>query len=102
MLILLTLIMGCMEYNKQPIQNQLQSHNYPPVPIIGAPSQAYFGEIIEFDASSSYDIDGKIKSYYWDFGDNITSQGIKTLHEYKRYDLFSNLDELFIPFFLNF
>gem|GEM_PF-5372563 len=42
------------------------------------------GEEIEFDASRSYDIDGKIVSYYWDLGDGTTSTKIKLTHAYSK------------------
>jgi len=39
-------------------------------------------EVITFDASSSYDLDGEIISYQWDFGDSYTGEGITTTHSY--------------------
>ncbi len=38
---------------------------------------------ILFDASGSYDIDGVIISYDWDFGDGETGSGISTTHTYQ-------------------
>jgi hypothetical protein len=35
-----------------------------------------------FDASDSYDIDGEIVSYEWDFGDGTVAQGIAVQHTY--------------------
>jgi len=35
-----------------------------------------------FDASKSYDLDGTIISFLWDFGDNVTSSGPYTTHTY--------------------
>ncbi|GAF72295.1 unnamed protein product, partial [marine sediment metagenome] len=35
-----------------------------------------------FDASSSYDPDGSIVSYEWDFGDDGTGSHVKTRHTY--------------------
>jgi len=34
------------------------------------------GEVINFNASTSYDLDGTIVSYYWDFGDGTNTTGI--------------------------
>ena len=38
--------------------------------------------ICDFDASGSYDQDGSIISYAWDFGDGNTGNGITTTHTY--------------------
>ena len=40
------------------------------------------GETIHFDASTSYDQDGSIVNYFWDFGDGTNSTGIITSHAY--------------------
>ncbi|MDH5451236.1 MAG: PKD domain-containing protein [Candidatus Bathyarchaeota archaeon] len=40
------------------------------------------GESISFDASASYDQDGTIVSYFWDFGDGTNSTGVTTSHAY--------------------
>ena len=39
-------------------------------------------ETIYFDASGSYDPDGTIVSYLWDFGDGTTSRGVTVNHSY--------------------
>jgi streptogrisin C len=36
----------------------------------------------DFDASGSYDPDGSIVSYFWDFGDGTTGSGVTTSHIY--------------------
>ncbi len=38
--------------------------------------------ICNFDASSSYDTDGSVTSYQWDFGDGLTSSGVNVVHNY--------------------
>ena len=38
--------------------------------------------IVMFDASASYDMDGKIRNYKWLFGEGTTSQGKKVSHTY--------------------
>lgn len=37
---------------------------------------------VQFDASASYDPDGSISSYAWDFGDGNTAIGISPIHTY--------------------
>ena len=41
------------------------------------------GETIAFDASESYDIDGDVEFYYWNFDDGYTSSQATADHEYK-------------------
>ena len=45
-------------------------------------SNAVRGEIIHFNAAQSYDTDGLIASYKWDFGDGTTSPEIEVDHKY--------------------
>jgi len=40
------------------------------------------GEVIHFDSSESYDLDGDIVSYFWDFGDETNSTDEKVDHSY--------------------
>jgi len=40
------------------------------------------GEFITFDASSSFDPDGSIVGYFWDFGDNTNATGVVVSHTY--------------------
>ncbi|MCH8473874.1 MAG: S8 family serine peptidase [Opitutales bacterium] len=37
---------------------------------------------VQFDASDSFDSDGTIESYHWDFGDGFTGSGVQTSHDY--------------------
>jgi PKD repeat protein len=41
-------------------------------------------ELINFDASTSYDSDGTITSYNWDFGDGATGTGVSVQHAYSQ------------------
>ncbi len=40
------------------------------------------GELIHFDASESYDLDGNIVSYFWDFGDGTNATEVTVDHAY--------------------
>jgi len=42
----------------------------------------YTGEEISFNASDSYDPDGSITSYFWDFGDGTNAMGVTANHTY--------------------
>jgi len=57
--------------------------NRSPVALFTESSEtAYTGQIITFNASASYDPDGSIVSYYWDFGDGTNATGVTTSHSY--------------------
>jgi len=43
---------------------------------------AYTGEIIAFNATNSYDSDGTIVTYFWDFGDDTNDTGVTVDHAY--------------------
>jgi PKD repeat protein len=48
-----------------------------------SPSVTFTDEVVQFDASSSYDPDGTIESYSWDFGDGNTATGANVIHSYE-------------------
>lgn len=52
-------------------------------------TSAKVGETITFDASQSYDPDGQIVQYHWDFGDNTSSTQMIATHAYSRAGNFS-------------
>ena len=57
--------------------------NTPPFAYLSGPSMAHWGELLTFDGSASYDLDGDpIISYRWDFGDGTTSTGPVVEHTY--------------------
>lgn len=49
------------------------SSNISPIPIIDGKNMTKIGKVVEFSASSSYDVDGEIIEYRWDFGDGTIS-----------------------------
>jgi len=57
--------------NPPPVASFTMSNEMPPV---GVP--------VAFDASASYDSNGEIATYTWDFGDGNTGSGIETSHVY--------------------
>lgn len=57
--------------------------NRPPVANFSETAETiYVGEYISFNASPSYDPDGTIAVYYWDFGDGTNGTGILIDHGY--------------------
>ncbi len=57
--------------------------NYP-VADFQLPQNISINQTILFDASLSFDNDGAIISYFWDFGDGETGMGINTTHVYEK------------------
>jgi chitodextrinase len=55
----------------------------PPVANFSYTSESpYTGETITFNASTSFDSDGSIVNYNWDFGDQTNGTGLTTTHVY--------------------
>lgn len=63
--------------------SQTQNEGYPPVGTFNLPGNASVKHSMVFDASSSFDPDGTIQSYVWDFGDGITGVGAIVVHTYE-------------------
>jgi len=63
--------------------SQADSEDEEPVIEIEVTNNETTNQTIIFDASGSYDIDGAIISYHWDFGDGTTGSGKNLAHEYK-------------------
>ncbi len=58
--------------------------NDSPIAIAKNNSYAKVNEILTFNASKSYDPNGKITKYNWDFGDGAFDEGINVFHSYKK------------------
>lgn len=56
--------------------------NAPPVVDIGQDRIISPGEVIEFSAARSYDSDGEIVAYLWDYGDGNVDSGVNVSHHY--------------------
>jgi chitodextrinase len=63
--------------------SQIESEGFPPVGSFHIPGNASVNHSMVFDASGSYDPDGTIVSYVWDFGDGITGVGQVLVHTYE-------------------
>jgi len=83
LILLVSLLTGCVNEKEPTEQNKQGLSNSPPIAVITAPEKAYFGDSIEFDASKSYDKDGEIINYRWDFGDGETVEGEIVEHNYE-------------------
>lgn len=58
----------------------------PPVASFTAsPSTPLVGDAMTFDGSGSFDLDGSIASYAWDFGDGASASGVVVSHAYATY-----------------
>lgn len=57
--------------------------NHSPVPAAGAERRAAVGDVVAFDGTASFDPDGEITAYRWDFGDGGTATGPVAEHAYE-------------------
>ena len=67
-----------------------------PVAVAGHDQTIHLGDIISFNASSSYDVDGDALSFVWDFGDGTTGAGVSSEHKYLNvgvYDVTLSVDD---------
>lgn len=57
-------------------------NNYLPIASAGADQNATAGHTVNFSADNSYDPDGSIVSYLWNFGDGAGAVGLSTAHAF--------------------
>ncbi|UCG69437.1 MAG: PKD domain-containing protein [Thermoplasmata archaeon] len=67
------------------IVQETPSQNRPPVADAGSDRFATPFEVLTFDGSGSFDLDGTIVSYDWDFGDGCIDFGMIVTHTYPDY-----------------
>jgi parallel beta-helix repeat protein len=70
----------CIIYANDTSGNQANTKN--PFANASGPYEGYVTQTITFDASNSFDLDGEIIEYSWDFGDGTTGTGEKVEHSY--------------------
>ncbi len=61
---------------------QITEVNDAPVARVGGPYTGIKNESVQFDGSGSYDTDGSITNYSWDFGDGQSGTGLAPTHTY--------------------
>jgi len=63
--------------------------NQKPTANHGGPYSGSTSELVNFDGSGSYDLDGMIKNYTWTFGDNTIGYGMEITHVYSKAGTYS-------------
>ena len=59
-----------------------EAGNIPPVADANGPYEGVEGQQVQFDGSGSYDPEGEQLTYYWDFGDGESGEGMNPMHVY--------------------
>lgn len=65
-----------------PMSAIVSTNLFPIARISFSPQKAGIGEVVAFDASGSFDPDGELKSFFWDFGDGTNASSSRTTHCY--------------------
>ena len=65
-----------------PLGVVLPTNGAPVASFISSPSAPLTQSPVTFDGSSSYDLDGRIMAYAWNFGDGSTGTGAVAQHQY--------------------
>jgi chitinase len=72
------------QVTQQGVENQ-----QPPKASVSGPPKGSVGEVLNFSAAGSYDPDGDIVSYKWNFGDGTTGSGVNVTHSYGAADTYN-------------
>jgi len=70
--------------NSRAVSGVTVTINAPPIAVAGRDLKGCVEETLQFDGSKSYDPDGEISTYQWDFGDGNTASGAKPTHAYRK------------------
>ena len=73
----------------------VDNYNDPPVADAGSNKSASVGETVNFNGSGSYDPDGSVVSYDWDFGDGNYGNGPTPSHAYSAAGTYTVILEVF-------
>lgn len=66
----------------QKTEGSEKENNKPKAVFNYTPKELTIGDIVDFDATNSYDLQGNITQYSWDFGDGINGVGEVVEHRY--------------------
>lgn len=78
----LTVLSNAYETDCDATTVHVTEYNWPPVADAGGPYDGTAGEPVEMYGCNSYDSDGSIVSYHWNFGDGHTGSGYNPSHTY--------------------
>lgn len=64
------------------VETRVVTVNFAPVAEAGVDQTAQTGQTLIFDASASYDVDGRVEGFRWDMGDGTVLEGARVQHAY--------------------
>ncbi|MGC9444151.1 MAG: PKD domain-containing protein [Candidatus Methanospirareceae archaeon] len=70
------------------VRNGTFSTNHLPVADAGPDQTAVLNDTVRFNASGSYDPDGELIAFFWDFGDGSNATGLNVTHRYTENGIF--------------